>query len=457
MKTETENTDQRTITRRDFIKTSSVAASAAALGVGCGATRPKPAATAAATAAPAEGAARAAGKDAIKVALIGCGGRGTGAARDCLEAAKVANVNVKFTILADVFADRQTRSREELSKFGVEVPADGCLIGFDAYKKVMESEVDLVLLATPPNFRPSHFAAAVAAGKHVFMEKPVAVDPPGCRVIIEAGRQADAKKLSVVAGTQRRHERGYLSVAQAIKNGAIGKILGGTIHFCLGGGGPGRKPAETPDWEWMIRHWGGWCELSGDHIVEQHVHSIDVMNWFLGTHPLNCVSFGGRAKRNGGNMYDFFSSDYEFPGGVHIHSMCRQVNGTWGRVGQMFRGEKGIVDLQGLVAADKPYVGGVDHKSRITLPKLEGHANSYIQEHADLLSSIVARQPINEAQAIAESTLTAIMGRLSAYTGELVTWDDMMVSNFACTPSAADFEAGTVKMPPEVPPLPGKA
>ena len=456
MKTETEST-QQTITRRDFIKTSSVAASATVFGVGCGATGPKSAGRAAAVAAATEGAARAVGKEAIKVALIGCGGRGTGAARDCLEAAKVANVNVKFTLLADVFADRQTSCREELSKLGVEVTAEGCLIGFDAYKKVMESDVDLVLLATPPNFRPSHFAAAIAAGKHVFMEKPVAVDPPGCRAIIEAGKQADAKKLSVVAGTQRRHERGYLSAAQAAQDGAIGKIVGGTIHFCLGGGGPGLKPAETPDWEWMIRHWGGWCELSGDHIVEQHVHSIDVMNWFLGMHPISCVSFGGRAKRKGGNMYDFFSSDYEFPGGVHIHSMCRQVNGTWSRVGQLFRGEKGIVDLQGLVAADRTYVGGVDRKSRITLPKIEGHPNSYIQEHVDLLSSIVTHKPINEAQAMAESTLTAIMGRISAYTGELVTWDDMMGSNFACAPSAADFEAGTVKMPPEVPPVPGKA
>jgi predicted dehydrogenase len=246
-------------------------------------------------------------------------------------------------------------------------------------------------------------------------------------------------------------------VAQAVKDGAIGKILGGTIHFCLGGGGPGLKPAETPDWEWMIRHWGGWSELSGDHIVEQHVHSIDVMNWFLGTHPISCVSFGARARRKGGNMYDFFSSDYEFPGGVHIHSLCRQVNGTWGRVGQMFRGDKGIVDLQGLVAADKTYVGGADRKSRITLPKIEGHENSYIQEHADLLSSIVAQKPINEAKAIAESTLTAVMGRISAYTGDQVTWDDMMESSFACKPSAADFEAGTVKMPPEVPPVPGKA
>jgi myo-inositol 2-dehydrogenase / D-chiro-inositol 1-dehydrogenase len=450
MKTQIETTDSKPITRRDFIKTSSIAASAAAVGVSYGATKPI-------TPFAAERAAHPAGNDTIKVALVGCGGRGTGAARDCLEAGKVVNVNVKFTMLADVFDNRMARSREELAKLGVEVPGSGCLLGFAAYKKVMESDVDLVLLATPPNFRPIHFAAAVAGGKHVFMEKPVAVDPAGCRAIIEAGKHADTKKLSVVTGTQRRHERGYLAVAQAVKDGAIGKILGGTIHFCLGGGGPGLKPAETPDWEWMIRHWGGWCELSGDHIVEQHVHSIDVMNWFLGAHPIRCVSFGGRAQRKGGNMYDFFSTDYEFSGGVHIHSLCRQVNGIWGRVGQSFRGDKGIVDVQGLVAADKTYVGGADRKSRITLPKFEGHENSYIQEHVDLLSSILCRKAINEAQAIAESTLTAIMGRISAYTGEQITWDDMMESSLACRPSAGDFEAGTVKMPPEVPPVPGKA
>lgn len=393
----------------------------------------------------------------IKIALIGCGGRGTGAARDCFEAGKVLHLDVKLTVMADVFPDRLERSRNALKDAGVEVSGAKTFLGFDAYKKVMETDVDVVLLTTPPNFRPSHLAAAVAAGKHVFMEKPVAVDPPGCRKVMECGQVAASKRLSIVAGTQRRHEVGYLAVARAIADGAIGEIHGGTIHFCLGGGGPGPKPPGRADWEWMIRTWGAWCELSGDHIVEQHVHSIDVMNWFLGTHPLRCVSLGGRARRRGGNMYDFFSSDYEFPNGVHIHSLCRQINGCWDRIGQFFRGEQGIVDIQGLVAADRVYVGPADRKKRLPLPKVEGHPNSYIQEHADLLAAVVKDEPINEAQNIAESTLTAIMGRISAYTGQLVTWDEMMETALVCRPTAEDFEAGTVTLPPEQVPVPGKA
>lgn len=394
-------------------------------------------------------------KPLVKVGLIGCGGRGTGAARDCLEAAKVLNVDLRFNGMADVFEDRLSRSRDSLNALGISVPESRCFLGFDAYQNVMASDSDIVILATPPNFRPKHFQAAVAARKHVFMEKPVAVDPVGCRAIMESGRAAAKANLSVVAGTQRRHELNYRAVAKAVSEGVVGKILGGTIHFCLGGGGIGLKTGRIPDWEWMIRRWGGWCELSGDHIVEQHVHSIDVMNWFLGSHPVSCVSFGERARRNGGNMYDFFSTDYEFPDGVHIHSMCRQIPGCWDRIGQFFRGEDGIVDLTGLVAADRFYVGGADLNSKVSIPKLEGNKNSYTQEHVNLLESVLQGKAINEAQNIAESTMAAIMGRISAYTGQMVTWEQMMTSDFTCTPSAADFENGSVKMPPEYAPIPG--
>jgi myo-inositol 2-dehydrogenase / D-chiro-inositol 1-dehydrogenase len=397
------------------------------------------------------------GKPSLKLALIGCGGRGTGAARDCLEAGKVLNYDLRLSVMADVFPDRLARSRGALKDLGVEVPDERCFLGFDAYQKVMDTDVDLVLLATPPNFRPVHFEAAVTAGKNVFMEKPVAVDPVGCRQVMETGRMAKLKRLSVVAGTQRRHEKGYRSVARAIADGGIGDILGGTIHFCLAGGGIGPKPANRPDWEWMIRAWGGWCEMSGDHIVEQHVHSIDVMNWFLGGPPLQCVSFGDRVRRRGGNMYDFFSTDYEYPNDVHIHSMCRQVTRCWSRIGQIFRGDKGVADVTGLVTADRIYFGSADRRTRYSLPSLEGHKNPYVQEHADLLQSITEQQGINEAQNVAESTLTAIMGRISAYTGQLVTWEEMMKSDFVCRPTPADFAAGTVEMPPEQAPLPGVA
>jgi myo-inositol 2-dehydrogenase / D-chiro-inositol 1-dehydrogenase len=428
--------DSANITRRQFLKTSSAAVAGAAL-----------------AASPVQPA-HAAQTKPLQIALIGCGGRGTGAARDCLEAAKYLKLDVRLTMMADLFQDRMDRSRKALRDLSVEVPSSRCLLGFDAYKKVMESDVDIVLLTTPPNFRPVHLPAAIVAGKHVFVEKPIAVDPPGCRAIVQAGKLAEQKRLSIVAGTQRRHEVGYLAVAKAVQDGAIGQILGGTIHFCLGGGGMGRKPENVSASEWMIRTWNGWCELSGDHIVEQHVHSIDVMHWFLGTHPIQCVSFGHRARRTGGNMYDFFSTDYEFPGGVHIHSMARQVTGCWDRIGQSFRGEKGIADITGLVAADRVYVGPADRKAKLTLPKVDGHENSYVNEHANLLRSVVEQNPLNEAQQIADSTLSAIMGRISAYTGQLVTWDEMVASNFSCKPSAADFEHGTVELPKEEPTLP---
>ena len=427
-----------TTTRRSFLKTSATALTGAAV---------------ASTLAPRSRAADAKPKP-IQIALIGCGGRGTGAARDCLAAAQWLNLDVKLTMMADLFKDRMDRSRGALKDLGVDVPESRCLFGFDAYKKVMESDVDLVLLTTPPNFRSVHFPAAVAAGKHAFVEKPVAVDPAGYHAIVEAGKIAAQKNLSVVAGTQRRHEVGYNAVAKLIKDGAIGEIVGGTIHFCLGGGSIPAYTGKEPEWEFLIRHWGGWAELSGDHIVEQHVHSIDVMNWYLGTHPINCVSFGHRAQRKGGNNYDFFSTDYEFPNNVHIHSMARQVNGCWSRIGQSFRGEKGIAEVTGLVAADRVYVGSADKKNKLTLPTIEGHKNSYTNEHADLLRSIVEQKPINEAQQIAESSLTAVMGRISAYTGQMITWEEMVGSCFTCKPSPKDFAEGTVVMPKAEPTLP---
>ncbi len=373
-----------------------------------------------------------------------------------MQAAQVLDVDVRMVMLADVFKDRLSQCRKSLDKRGVNVPDKHCHLGFDAYKKVMDSDVDLVILATPPNFRPVHLEAAVEQDKHVFMEKPAAVDPVGCRRVMAAGRRADAKGLTVVAGTQRRHERNYLAAARAVSEGAIGKVVGGTIHFCLGGGSIGFKPADVPDWEWMVRRWGGWSEMSGDHIVEQHVHSVDVMNWFLGAHPVSCVSFGERARRTGGDMYDFFSTDYEFPDEVHIHSMCRQIPRCWNRIGQLFRGERGVADITGLVSADDYYVGGLDRKSPIELPEIKGHESPYVQEHVDLLRSILRQEPINEAQNVANATLAAVMGRISAYTGRKITWNELMESDLECKPTPADFESEQVTMPAERAPVAGE-
>ncbi|MBX3747222.1 MAG: Gfo/Idh/MocA family oxidoreductase [Verrucomicrobiae bacterium] len=425
----------RPITRRSFVQTTSTASALAALSPGVfGAARTRP----------------------LRTALIGTGGRGTGAANDHLEAARELGVDVRLVLLGDVFEDRLERSISALRNVGIEISRGQTMLGFDAYRRIAEADVDIVLLTTPPNFRPRHLAAAVAAGKHIFVEKPIAVDPVGCRSAMETGRIATEKKLSIVAGTQRRHEPGYLAIAKAIHDGAIGRIVGGTVHFCLDGGSIGRRPPGLSDAEWMIRSWNGWAEMCGDHIVEQHVHSLDVMNWFLGTHPVNCVSFGHRLRRRGGNCYDFFSTDYEFPGGVHIHSMARQVTGTWSRIGQFFRGERGMADVTGLVFADRVYVGGADRRSPIDLGRWERTPTSYVREHMNLIRSVLDGNPINEAQNIAESSLTAVMGRMSAYNGQLVTWDEMMASNFQCTPSAEDFERGTVTLPPEEAPVPGR-
>ena len=426
----------KSVTRRSFVQSTSTAAALAALSPGVfGAATKRP----------------------LRSAMIGTGGRGTGAANDHLQAAKELGVDLKLVMLGDVFEDRLERSIANLKQAaGIDISRGQCVLGFDGYKKVMDADVDIVLLTTPPNFRPVHMAAAVAAGKHIFVEKPVGVDPVGCRSVMETGKLAAQKKLSIVAGTQRRHEPGYLAVIKAIKDGAIGNIVGGTVHFCLGGGSIGKKPANMSDADWLIRSWGGWAELCGDHIVEQHVHSLDIMNWALGTHPVNCVSFGHRLRRKNGNCYDFFSTDYEFPGGVHIHSMARQVTDTWSRIGQFFRGDKGMADVTGLVFADRIYVGGADRKSPIDLGKWERTPSSYVREHMNLIKSVLEGNPINEAQAIAESSLTAVMGRISAYQGSQVTWDEMMASNFRCSPAPEDWEHGTVKLPPEEAPVPGK-
>ena len=383
-----------------------------------------------------------------KAALIGCGGRGNGALRDHLAAGKNLGLEIRVVALADVFQDKIDRTAHGLSRQGIDVPKERCFVGFDAYQKVMETDVDMVLMATPPNFRQVHFPAAVEAGKHVFFEKPVAVDPVGARRIIDAGEAAKKKGLSVVAGTQRRHTGSYLGVHKVVSDGAIGRIVAGNVYWCGGRLGFRRRREGWDDIEYLIRNWKSFTELSGDHICEQHVHNLDVANWFLGAHPIACVGMGGRARRQTGDQYDFFSVDYEYPDGVHIHSMCRQINGCWRRVGEYLVGEKGTTDCHRRVNVSPP----------VEIPRIPTHRAGQVQEHIDLLDSLVKGEPINEARNIAESSLTAVMGRISAYTGQRVTWDQMMKSAFSLKPTPADFEAGNVVAPPDdIAAIPGKA
>jgi predicted dehydrogenase len=388
----------------------------------------------------------------LKAGLIGCGGRGTGAAINFLN----AGPNLAITSLGDVFADRVSSCRERLAKDGMEIADENCFVGFDAYQKVIESGVDIVILATPPFFRPDHFEAAVSAGKHVFMEKPVAVDPSGVRQILASGEKAKGMELCVVTGTQRHHQHDYVATWGKIQEGAIGEIVAANCYWNQNQLWY-RDP--NPSWsemEYMIRDWVNWCWLSGDHIVEQHLHNIDVINWFTGKKPVSAVSFGARHRRVTGDQYDMFSTDFIYEGGIHVHSMCRQINGCENNVSEWIQGTGGSSNCQNAIwdQANKEiwkydkYLLDAEGKMTGDLP-----ISPYDQEHIDFVTAIRTGKPLNEAEFVASSTMAAIMGRVSAYTGKIVTWDEMMNSDMKLGPKV--FEMGPVDVSKTVP-VPGQ-
>jgi len=386
--------------------------------------------------------AKGAGKG-FKVGLIGCGGRGGGALGNHMAAAKQVGLENTVVATCDYFKGKAEGTG---GKYGV--PKEKCFGGPTGYKDFLATDVEIVLIATSPNFRPVHYEAAIKAGKHVFMEKPVAVDPPGGRRIIAAGELAKTKGLATVAGTQRRHQRGYQERAFRIQAGLEGNIASGCIYWCGGALWLHRRGEGESDADYLVRNWVSFTGMSGDHIVEQHVHNIDVANWFIGHPPATAAGFGGRARRKTGDQFDFHSVDFDYGGGVHIHSMCRQINGTAGLGGEHFVFNR-------TTREEKP---------DLKVPEFEEVGGAYQQEHADLLRSIVAEKPLNEAQNVAEATLAAIMGRISTYTGQLIKWDDLVKNEksdwygLTCTPTAEDFEKGEVKAPPDdVVAIPGKA
>lgn len=434
---------QGDVSRRQFLKRSSLAA-----------------ASATAVAAPLVHTAYAAGADEIKIGLVGCGGRGTGATLDALGAAtkviypasgyhtesvaagaKVAQANIKVVALADVFDDRLDNCRTQLERLGVDVPKRSCFVGFDAYQKLLAMpEVNYVILATPPHFRPQQLKAAVAAGKNVFMEKPAAVDVPGVKTVIEAGEQARQKGLGIAAGTQRRHQRNYRETIKRIQDGAIGEIV---YARCYWNGGEIWVVDRQPGWsdmEWQLRNWNYFTWLSGDHICEQHVHNLDIMNWVLGTHPIRAVSgLGGRQVRTGtehGYIFDHFAVEFEYPDDVRMFSQCRQINGCDNLVEEAVVGTGGKSNCKSLI---RPKKGST---WRYRKPQV----NAYQQEHADLIASIRAGNPINEARAIAESTMTGILGREAVYSGKTITWDAAMQSTRSLGPKQCVF--GPYPTPP---------
>jgi myo-inositol 2-dehydrogenase/D-chiro-inositol 1-dehydrogenase len=384
----------------------------------------------------------------LKAGVIGCGGRGSGAAINFIN----AGPNLQITALGDTFQDRVDQCREGILKQkNQEVPIENCFVGFDCFQKVIDSGVDIVILATPPFFRPEHLAAAVAAKKHIFAEKPVCVDPTGARSVMATAKKAEGLGLSIATGTQRRHQRDYMASWQQVQQGLIGELTGGNVWW---NGGKLWHRDNDPKWsemEWMIRNWVNWTWLSGDHIVEQHVHNLDVANWFFGAHPVKAVGFGSRLRRVTGDQYDNFSVDYTFEDGRHIHSMCRQINGCANNVSERLQGAKGstdchstVLDLAGTELWKYEYPLDKDGK-----PTTRVSVDPYVQEHIDLVTAIRTGKPFNELEATAISTMIGIMGRISAYTGKETTYEEMMNSDLKLGPTV--FAFGPVDIPKDVP------
>jgi predicted dehydrogenase len=388
----------------------------------------------------------AAGIEKIKVGVIGCGGRGSGAIGDSLKADK----SVVFWAAGDVFGDKAKNTVNAYSqshKDQVDV-GDRIFGGLDAFQKVIDSGVDLVILATPPGFRPYHVEAAIKANKHVFCEKPVAVDGPGIRKCLEVAELAKKNQRAVVAGTQRRHQAGYIKTIEQIHAGAIGDIVSARCSW------NGREPwfrarkQDQSDVEYQLNNWYHFNWLCGDHINEQHVHNLDVINWVMKGHPLKCVGQGGRIARKAGtvaetgNIYDLFCIEYEYAGGVPMYSYCSHVPNTTQDVSETIYGTKGSSRVnQYMIGKEKVHKGSRDEVS------------PYVQEHIDLIQSIKAGKPLNELQAVAESTLTAIMGRMAVYSGQVVTWEQALNSKEETMPTDLQIKGQLATAPI---PVPGK-
>ena len=402
----------------------------------------------------------------IRVGVIGCGGRGTGAVLNVLQAA--TNViypsrgyhtedvvegsarkaqGVEIVALADLFPDRLAGCRSQLEKVGVEVADDACFTGFDAYEKLLAREdVNYVILACPPHFRPKHFRAAIEAGKNVFMEKPIAVDGTGVRSVLETGELAKKKGLGVVAGTQRRHEEAWIETMKRLHDGAIGEIYAARAYFNGGRVWVVERQQGWSDLEWQIRNWVHHTRFSGDHIVEQHLHSLDTANWALGGHPVSARAMGGRQVHQGdlyGNVYDHFAVEYEYADGKRMFSQCRQMDDMREPGDDPRRRHRGArrrpgPDLRPGRQGDWRY-------------RNRDAPNPYEEEHAALIRSIREGNPLNETVPVAEATLTAIMGRESAYSGKTITWDEALNSKQDFTLEAYDFyrplAIGPVPMP----------
>lgn len=400
---------------------------------------------------------RGAGKEKLKAGLVGCGGRGTQAIVDMMRGTE----NVDVVAMGDLFEDKLEASLGNLKKQQdydtfkdrIKVDPDKRFVGFEAFKKVLATDIDIVMLATPPGYRPEHFEAAINAKKHVFCEKPFGTDPVGVQRFMRAAKKSEELKLTVMSGAQRRNAKDYMETVSKIQNGAIGDVVA-TYAYWVGSPvfpipRPELRKSNWGEMTWQHRQWYSFVWICGDQIVEQHLHNIDVCNWVMGTHPVECVASGGVAWRKPnedpewyGNIYDHISADFIYPNGAHMSSYCRQYpKGSAQEVSELIIGTKGRS-----TAHDLGTGSGQDVRSRFE----DQRENPYVREHAAMVASIRGDGPyVNHGMTVAESTMTCIMGREAAYSGEKITWDMMMNSKLDLQPKAFDYDA---KM--SIPPLP---
>ena len=364
--------------------------------------------------------ARAADTSEIRIGIVGCGGRGTGAIDDSLS----INQNVKVVAAADLYPAKCATFRQTLgSKHEGKVPLEDAKIhgGLDGYKRVLEDpDVDVVFLTTSPGFRPRMLLEAVEAGKHVFAEKPVCVDPAGYRICLEAHGKAVDKGLGIVTGTQYRRQKNYIAAVEQIRQGTIGEIIGGTSRFCTGGIWYRPWKEGMSDAEYQLNNWYHFVWLSGDQIAEQAVHNIDTINWVMGENPVSAYGSGGRFTRpQDSELWDTMSVDYEYPGGKTISFMCRQLPGTASDISSVIFGTEGTCLIAALDAGSRI----IDRKGNEVWRMGGGISQAFKQEHKDLIESIRAGKPIVELKQTADSSLVAVLGRVAAYTGQRVTFD----------------------------------
>jgi predicted dehydrogenase len=416
-------------TRRDFLKGSAgIAAGAAAAGLIL----------------PASGV-FAAGSDTIQLGLVGCGGRGSGAASQALS----TNGSVKLVAVADAFEDNARNSLRNLkNQFNdkVDVAGDRIFAGFDAYKKLIDSGVDMVILATPPGFRPMHFEYAVKQGKNIFMEKPVAVDGAGVRQVLAAAEEAKKKNLKVGVGLQRHHDPRYQETVKRIQDGQIGDTVLMRVYWNDAGVWVRpRKPGQT-EMEYQMRNWYYFTWIGGDHIVEQHIHNLDVANWVKNATPAKAQGQGGRQVLTGkdhGMIFDHHFVEYTYPDGTVMLSQCRHQPNCWNSVSEHAHGLKGTADISGFRLTMRD---GKDWSGQRRVK------DAYQQEHDDLFDAIRNGKPYNEAVNGANSTMTAILGRMCTYSGQEIKWDDALNSQVVMRPEGYTFES----KPPVVPDADGR-